>query len=464
MQENQHSSLIEFIRGDKSMKQIVKLSLIFTLLIMLILSFSACDSGETEEAVREDEPITETASEVSELIEILENLSEDDKAIIELEKGSYDQEIIINDDFEFEELTLIAEEEYETEINASVSIFDNKRVTLKDFEITESEGNAIHIENSEKITIENNIIENNDYFGIIGIESNVEIIKNRINNNGLAEDYPGVKIEKSSDSLIENNEITNNNNNGIEIFEDSTSEIINNKIIENENNGVYINNESHSTLKNNSIKENQIHGIMNSNASIIARENVINNNNSAGILIKPKETPFETWEWNEDNEIKIEDNEIKFNKIAGIENWAGEGSLIQNNSLKGKVGISIMDYLKPMDISVEDNHLNNKLPFFLQDTKENSFRIEVLNNDIEPTKFNQEELENYLQDGDVRYENEEPEFIHLFYLADPEYKNENLIGEIFENNNEFIPDADRYNIDLIDYEKDHTGEIIGIVE
>ena len=447
------------------MNQRLKLSLILTLLVMLTLTFSACDSGETDEAIRRDEPITKEVGEVNEIAEILEKSNEDDEIIIVLEEGNYDQEIQITNDYDFEKITLIAEEEHEAEINAPIYIYNSEKIVIKDMKIAESEGNAINLENSREIIIKNNKIKNNDYFGVlVNDESHAKIVDNTINNNGLVEDYPGVKTENSSNVLIEDNKITNHNNDGVQIYEESSSKIINNEIIENEANGVRINAESHVDLEGNSIKENQIHGILSSNASIIVKENVINNNNQDGIIIEPELTPFDTWDWSEDNDVIIEDNIIKYNNITGIVNWAGNGSVIQNNDIKGRIGISMIDYLKPINISVENNNLNNMLPFFLQDTKENSFNINLLNNYVETTEFNQNELDTYLQDGDVRYNDEEPNYIHLFYLADPEHKNENLVNEIFENNdNQFIPKANTYNINLIDYEEDHTGKIIGRV-
>lgn len=116
--------------------------------------------------------------------------------------------------------------------------------------------------------IVNNTLTNNDYFGIFlrWYSSGNNITDNIIKYNGWGtynfEEMSGIYIQTSLDNIISDNEITNNNRNGIYIYDLCyDNEIINNNISENNYYGIRIDTNGDRTIITNNLIMDNNYGI-----------------------------------------------------------------------------------------------------------------------------------------------------------------------------------------------------------
>ncbi len=117
------------------------------------------------------------------------------------------------------------------------------------------------------------------------------ISKNIIDNN-----YQGIFLENTTQSMISYNSI-NNNSYGIALKNSTSAGILNNNIYESINDGIYLSNSSENTINNNTIENNQQYGILSTYAGPIDKQyrkesknniiikNLINNNKKDGIYL-----------------------------------------------------------------------------------------------------------------------------------------------------------------------------------
>jgi len=236
--------------------------LVVLVIITFTLTLSACDSNGIEDELsngndEEDDLIRETINDVDGLVSILEQLEAEDEVLIEFEDGVYEKNIAIYDNYEFAELTLIAENKHEAILKqqpneSGIEIMDSSNITISGFKIVGDNENldekvGIGVWRSENITINDSHIMDFPFQGIYVDDSKVNIENNIIENN----DHGGIEIVDSGEkSTIINNNIENNNYSGI-IIDFSEAYIYDNYISKNESSAILINDSIADIIDNN---------------------------------------------------------------------------------------------------------------------------------------------------------------------------------------------------------------------
>ena len=304
-----------------------------------------------------------------ELNELLNTLLPEDNATIYLADGSYDGGTI-NEEIEFNQLNLKAEEKHNAEIKSTVVIDNASNVLISGLLIEEIEENGIQVgENSDDILIENNYIKNNDYFGIVvNQNSDVKITGNEFDNNGLAEGYPSIHFN-NSEGIVKDNLIKNNPVDGIRIRDNSNVSFEQNTIIDNNNDGINVQN-SNIDFRDNQVINNSNRGVsIHGESEALLTENLIKDHPYQGIGID-----------NSRAEIKhnqIEDNEhglVYSNLIPDYDYEIFENQFIDND-------FDVIDFMKTyeeepangenkpelLEIILEDNEFEEDANIYLQE-------------------------------------------------------------------------------------------------
>ena len=237
-------------------------------------------------------------------------------------------------------------------INKNIDLFgeDSSNTRI----IGNSTGNVIQIINSivniSHFTIENN--DSNNGNALIYVENGSVIITDNTLTNGSH----GIIIQNTSDYLIYDNRILDNNGDGIRIINSTigSDKTISWNIIKNNRNGIYLYKSENITISNNRISENTLHGVFlnkTCNYATITSNNIYNNicngiylndytNNSAisnNILLN-----------NTESGVVLENcshSQINENTISGNQNYGimtvGSTNIIYNNNISSnsKAGV-----------------------------------------------------------------------------------------------------------------------------
>lgn len=318
-----------------------------------------------------------SVSSVEELEETLDNLKEEDEAKIFLETGTYEKNIRIDDKYQFTELTLAAEEEYEAKIPKGINIRDTNDVTIVGMKIIcegERERVTMGIWNSKNITLENNYIENAGLY-VTGIIEEEEVKPGtgskeiNIFNNEIAESGIGIQGTES-DAHVEGNTISNSEE-GIAV---EAAEVIveDNEIKNNESRGVvlrgpwWLDEDTDMELEQN---------------DVIIRGNIINKNDQYGIEIAGDE------ETNEYLNAEIVNNEISYNNSSAISSTSGDIYVAENEITNHSTFPLLAENSK---VNIQDNDLeDNILGLYFVDTVKGDFTVE--NNNFSAADFDIEE-------------------------------------------------------------------------
>jgi thermitase len=196
--------------------------------------------------------------------------------------GTYFENVILN-----KTINLIGEDKNTTIIDGScnddVIYVTADNVTISGFTIDNGSSvvNSGIFLSSNKNTVNDNIITNNDYGISIYSSGNNTIINNTIANST----YIGIYILSSSDNnSIENNTITNSNY-GISIQLSNSSIISNNIITDTREVGIYLYSSSSCNVANNTLILNKEYGIcLVSSINTNLFDNIITNNNWSAII------------------------------------------------------------------------------------------------------------------------------------------------------------------------------------
>lgn len=219
----------------------------------------------------------------------------------------------------------------ESDIEGISTHLDVSNLIIKNNKLHDGYNYGINInENNEEITIEDNKIFDNSWqleekdeegHQVIYIPQNCSNIE--VSNNQIYDNY-GMGIQSDSEVTINNNVIENNEYEGIVIRNDSPATLEYNEIKNNKIDGIHLV-DSKATIKNNLIENNEDQGIFiaeNNEATI--EHNLIQENGNVGIILKNDFTG------------ELEYNDINNNGNAGIAAW-GENSasntLVNNNNI-----------------------------------------------------------------------------------------------------------------------------------
>jgi len=160
---------------------------------------------------------------------------------------------------------------------AAVIFNSGSASTLSGFTINESNYSGIYCFSSSSPTISNNIIYNNQSFGIICDQSSPVIVNNVIYNNAS----DGIYCDNSS-AIIANNHIERNGNYGIYCINTGTPQIKNNLIFENDFGGIYYALYYNAIVRNNTIVGNDGYGIWGDYGTITVQNCIIWGNGDDG--------------------------------------------------------------------------------------------------------------------------------------------------------------------------------------
>ncbi len=195
-------------------------------------------------------------------------------------------------------LTLIGENKQNTVIvnpydynfwNQQVIQVYSENVSISGFTIKSSIshhiiGVYILAEEPSRCEITDNIITENGFFGIAKTGQLIPSF-DLISGNEITQNEAGVSIQQSSNIIISNNTISNNQNNGLLVSISKNLTIIENEFIDNSQGGISISGYGPFLIQTNEIKNSNV-GITfeRSSNSSIYRNNIINN--SIGIKLK----------------------------------------------------------------------------------------------------------------------------------------------------------------------------------
>ncbi|MEM2995038.1 MAG: NosD domain-containing protein [Candidatus Bathyarchaeia archaeon] len=203
--------------------------LVMVLSLILCLSFAPFLKGY-KTSVKAN-PTTWTVNPGESIQEAINNASQGD--IIRVHKGTYHENVVIN-----KSISLIGEEKETTIIDGSKSgsvIFIERtdNVVVKGFTLTNSSlysiyDSGIRIERSSGSVIIDNIIVNN-YNGIFLFYSDNAVISG----NSISKNSEGISLWGAFNNLIENNVVLNNTDDGIILFSSQNNVISANTILNN---------------------------------------------------------------------------------------------------------------------------------------------------------------------------------------------------------------------------------------
>ncbi|MFW6282141.1 MAG: hypothetical protein ACOC1O_05055, partial [bacterium] len=143
-----------------------KMGILIVLLAVAFLVTGCIGEDPTDSNDEKTDYIKKSVSNVEELEKTLNNLGKDDKAIITLRGGPYENDIVIDERYEFSEISLKAYEEHDTKISGTFVLDNIENVTISDF-LIEGSYDGIDVKNGSKnINITNNVIRDQGYFGL----------------------------------------------------------------------------------------------------------------------------------------------------------------------------------------------------------------------------------------------------------------------------------------------------------
>lgn len=181
--------------------------------------------------------------------------------------------------------------------------------------------------NTDNTIIDNNLISNNHFIGILLYNSDNHTITNNIIRNN---DWDGIWGSNSHGNLIQNNEIFSNGDDGISLSSASGTVINLNKVYSNGDHGIVVS--SGTIITNNNASSNGDDGIsVSSSANSLLSNNTANNNGDNGIVVSSSQNS------------NIIDNTANGNGNNGIDVQSSDFSTISGNTANdnGDNGIDV---------------------------------------------------------------------------------------------------------------------------
>ncbi len=201
-----------------------------------------------------------------------------------------------------------------------------------------SDSGALKLVNTQNGVLENNNISNNNENGI-WLENyckNIVVRKNEVNLNG----QNGIRVNESCDyNSILSNTLTSNSQNGLRIrYRCHNNTIISNNASNNNDNGIYIGDDcDDNTIENNIVNDNMGYsGIwveINSDSNII-KNNTVNSNTQDGIRIQGNLAGNDCYY------TQVLDNHLESNQRYGMYVYGN----IHNSTISGNIILSSVDY------------------------------------------------------------------------------------------------------------------------
>ena len=233
-------------------------------------------------------------------------------------------------------------------INDDVFRINAKNTTLNGFTVEGANGTNcgnIYLFTAEKVNITNNSVYNG-YYGIISSNSTDNIIShNFVNSSQYGISVWGVY---SSNNVIRNNNVSQNNGYGVYVEDSDNISVKSNVINNNQNHGVYIRSANGTDVMGNDIKKNGGDGIyiFSSNVNSICY-NEISNNLGYGIYLYPYS-----------NYNTVRGNIIKNSGNWGLRLYSSDNNIVSDNTLEGNSGHNVRLYLSSHNF-FDNNTLRN---------------------------------------------------------------------------------------------------------
>ena len=197
-------------------------------------------------------------------------------------------------------------QKYKNKNGNGISLSKNSKGTFEQNEIFKNSASGMLIKSGADPVVSNNQIHDNDKDGIEISDSKGTFEQNKIFYSGKC----GMRIISSSDSIIRNNRIYSHDESGIEILD------------------------SKGILEQNDISDNRSFGILTRRSDVIVRNNKVYRNGESGLGIYENDSTFEQ-------------NEIFENDVAGIAVYLGAPIVRENKSYDNVVsGIWISENAK----------------------------------------------------------------------------------------------------------------------
>ncbi|MCK4443633.1 MAG: right-handed parallel beta-helix repeat-containing protein, partial [Thermoplasmata archaeon] len=151
---------------------------------------------------------------------------------------------------------------------------DGSDVIMTNNDVSYNEHNGVILDMSLDAVLDTNLITNNSWHGLISIQSQSQVIRNIITDNGISGDFSGIRVLESNSQIIENH-LARNAGEAI-VFEGSSGEILNNTLALS-NAGISLWRSSPIIRHNNPIKSNK-YGIYIMESSPTIDGNILNDN------------------------------------------------------------------------------------------------------------------------------------------------------------------------------------------
>ena len=184
----------------------------------------------------------------------------------------------------------------------------------------QNDDGSIYLWKDVNCIISDNIVTNTSGYGIVLIDSS----NNNISNNILQNNTQGIRLETSTDNTIQDNEVRENTDDGINLISASSgNNIKRNIIINNTDDGIQIYESNNNQILNNDLTENGDDGIL------IARSQSYNNIIDGNIINSSGEEGIAFTENSHDNIVV--NNTISMSELTGILFTYGHNNIVTNN-------------------------------------------------------------------------------------------------------------------------------------
>jgi parallel beta-helix repeat protein len=174
-----------------------------------------------------------------------------------------------------------------------VILANTTNATVENVDVSDT-STGLQLGFTDNTTIANNTITNNNDDGVdLYDSSGTTITNNTITNN----DYNGVRLYRSSGTTITNNTITNNNGDGGVVLDASSGTTITNNTITNNGDGVDLYRSSGTTITNNTITNNGVGVGLFESSGVEVHQNNIHDNTGAGLGVFAGDTVHAENNW-----------------------------------------------------------------------------------------------------------------------------------------------------------------------